>query len=72
VLNAYVARVQAAAEHDPAIAEQLLRIVSLQDPPTRMFRPSTAVPVLLRGRHRPPAAPVDAGAGNTPVTDPCA
>ena len=72
VLNAYVARVQAAAEHDPVIAERLLRVVSLQDPPTRMFRPSTAVPVLLRSLRRPLAAPVDVGAVNTPGTGPCA
>ena len=55
VLNAYAGRVQAAAERDPVIAEQLLRVVSLQDPPTRLFRPSTAVPVLLRGLRRRPA-----------------
>jgi flavin-dependent dehydrogenase len=48
VLNAYAGRVQAAAEHDPAIAERFLRVASLQDPPTRLLRPSTAVPVLLR------------------------
>jgi 2-polyprenyl-6-methoxyphenol hydroxylase-like FAD-dependent oxidoreductase len=72
VLNAYVARVQAAAVHDPVIAERLLRIVSLQDPPTRMFRPSTAVPVLLRSLRRSPAAPVDAAAVHTPATGPCA
>ena len=65
VLNAYVTRVQAAAEHDPAIAAQLLRVVSLQDPPTRMFRPATAVPVLLRSLRRHPARTVVAG---TPVT----
>jgi 2-polyprenyl-6-methoxyphenol hydroxylase-like FAD-dependent oxidoreductase len=68
VLNAYVARVQAAAEHDPVIADRLLRVISLQDPPSRMFRPSTAVPVLLRSRRRRPPAPIDAGAVKTPVT----
>jgi protein-S-isoprenylcysteine O-methyltransferase Ste14 len=52
VLNAYVARMQAAAEHDPVIADRLLRIISLQDPPTRMFRPPTAIPVLLRSLRR--------------------
>ena len=70
VLNAYAGRVQAAAEHEPAIAERLLRVVSLQDPPTRLFRPSTAVPVLLRSLRRPPAPAVDASVASTPVAGP--
>jgi 2-polyprenyl-6-methoxyphenol hydroxylase-like FAD-dependent oxidoreductase len=68
VLNAYAGRVQAAAEHDPVIAEQLLRVISLQDAPTRLFRPSTAISVLVRGLRRRPA-PAAAG---TPVAGPCA
>jgi 2-polyprenyl-6-methoxyphenol hydroxylase-like FAD-dependent oxidoreductase len=55
VLNAYAGRVQAAAEHDPAIAQRFLRVASLQDAPTRLFRPSTAIRVLLRGLRRRPA-----------------
>ena len=54
VTNAYVDRAQTAAEHDAELARRLLRVVSLQDRPTRMFRPSTAGRV-LRGnlrRHR--------------------
>ena len=69
LLNAYAGRVQAAAGRDPAIAERLLRVVSLQDPPTRLFRPSTAVPVLLRRPRRRPAPTVDAG---TSLIGPCA
>jgi 2-polyprenyl-6-methoxyphenol hydroxylase-like FAD-dependent oxidoreductase len=72
VLNAYAGRVQAAAERDPAIAEQLLRVISLQDPPTRLFRPSTAVPVLLRSLRRGPAGTVDTSTASTPVAGPCA
>jgi 2-polyprenyl-6-methoxyphenol hydroxylase-like FAD-dependent oxidoreductase len=60
LLNAYAGRVQAAAARHPAIAERLLRVVSLQDPPTRLFRPSTAVPVLLPTLRRGPA-PTAAG-----------
>jgi len=70
VLNAYVDRVQAAAEHDPVIAGRLLRVISLQDPPTRLFRPSTAIPVLVYSLRRRPAVPVDAGAVDTPVVGP--
>jgi 2-polyprenyl-6-methoxyphenol hydroxylase-like FAD-dependent oxidoreductase len=72
VLNAYAGRVQAAAERDPAIAEQLLRVISLQDPPTRLFRPSTAVPVLLRSLRRGPAPTVETSTAGTPVAGPCA
>jgi 2-polyprenyl-6-methoxyphenol hydroxylase-like FAD-dependent oxidoreductase len=71
VLNAYARRVQAAAERDPAVAEQLLRVLSLQDPPTRLFRPAVAAPALLRtarlsgagsgGRRRAAAGPCRAG-----------
>jgi 2-polyprenyl-6-methoxyphenol hydroxylase-like FAD-dependent oxidoreductase len=56
VLNAYARRVQVAAERDPVVAERFLRIASLQDPPPRLFRPSTARRVLLanlRRRHVP-------------------
>jgi 2-polyprenyl-6-methoxyphenol hydroxylase-like FAD-dependent oxidoreductase len=57
VINTYVDRAQAAAEHDAVLARRLLRVVSLQDRPTRMFRPSTAGRVLLGNlrRRRPPA-----------------
>ena len=57
VLNVYVAWVQRAAERDPVVAEQFLRIASLQDPPTRLFRPSTVRRVLLPNlrRRRSPA-----------------
>jgi 2-polyprenyl-6-methoxyphenol hydroxylase-like FAD-dependent oxidoreductase len=56
VINAYVDWAQTAAEHDPVLARRLLRVVALQDRPTRMFRPSTARRVLLgnlRRRHVP-------------------
>ncbi|HJU03178.1 MAG TPA: hypothetical protein VJ966_18435, partial [Actinomycetes bacterium] len=65
VTNAYVARAQTAAEHDPVLARRLLRVVSLQDRPTRMFRPTTAGRVLLGTlrRRRDPA--IDAGASSS-------
>jgi 2-polyprenyl-6-methoxyphenol hydroxylase-like FAD-dependent oxidoreductase len=58
VINAYIDRAQTAAEQDPVLARRLLRVVSLQDQPTRMYRPSTAGRVLLANlrRRRPPAA----------------
>jgi 2-polyprenyl-6-methoxyphenol hydroxylase-like FAD-dependent oxidoreductase len=81
VLNAYASRVQAAAESDPAIAERLLRVISLQDPPPRLFRPSIAVPVLLRSLRRGPAPTINtstastantASTASTPLAGPCA
>ncbi len=59
VINAYVKRVMTAAERDPAVAEQFLRVNALQDPATRLFRPSTALRVVLAGLRRHPAAAID-------------
>ena len=47
VINAYVNQVLIAAERDPAVAEQFMRVVALQAPSKRVFRPSTALRVLL-------------------------
>jgi 2-polyprenyl-6-methoxyphenol hydroxylase-like FAD-dependent oxidoreductase len=52
VLNAYAGRVAVAAERDPVVAERFLRVASLQDPPPRLFRPSTARRVLLANLRR--------------------
>jgi 2-polyprenyl-6-methoxyphenol hydroxylase-like FAD-dependent oxidoreductase len=60
VINAYVDWAQAAAEHDPVLARRLLRVVALQDPPTRMFRPSTARRVLLGNLRRRRIPAIDA------------
>jgi 2-polyprenyl-6-methoxyphenol hydroxylase-like FAD-dependent oxidoreductase len=59
VLNAYAKRVQVAAGRDPVVAERFLRVASLQDPPPRLFRPSTARRVLLANlrRRSAPAVP---------------
>ena len=47
VINAYVNRALIAAERDRAVAERFFRVATLQDPPMRLFRPSTALRVLL-------------------------
>jgi 2-polyprenyl-6-methoxyphenol hydroxylase-like FAD-dependent oxidoreductase len=52
VLNAYARRVAVAAERDPVVAARFLRVASLQDPPPRLFRPSTARRVLLANLRR--------------------
>ena len=60
VIGAYVGRVQAAAEHDPAVAGQFLRTASLQDPPARLFRPAIALRVLVGTLRRRPAPMTEA------------
>jgi 2-polyprenyl-6-methoxyphenol hydroxylase-like FAD-dependent oxidoreductase len=52
IINAYVNRVLTAAERDPAVAEQFLRINALQEPFSRLVRPSTALRAMLAGRRR--------------------
>ncbi len=53
VIGRYAARVQRAAARDPVVAAQLLRVASLQDRPTRLFRPAVALRVLRHGAQRP-------------------
>jgi hypothetical protein len=53
VINAYVTRVQRRAERDPVVAQQFLRVAALQSRAARLFRPSTALRVLLDGGRRP-------------------
>jgi hypothetical protein len=52
VINAYVNRVLIAAERDPAVAEQFMRVVALQSPSMGVFRPSTVLRVLLDNLRR--------------------
>jgi hypothetical protein len=59
VLNGYINRVLAAAERDPALAVQFLRVAALQHSATRLLRPSTAVRVVLGNLRRRRAPAVD-------------
>jgi hypothetical protein len=59
IVNAYVNWVLTAAERDPAVAEQFLRVAALQDPATRLFRLPTALRVLLGNLRRHPEPAID-------------
>lgn len=50
IINAYLERVQAAAETDPAVVQQFLRSMNLVDPPCYFLRPSTMLRVLTKSR----------------------
>jgi 2-polyprenyl-6-methoxyphenol hydroxylase-like FAD-dependent oxidoreductase len=60
VINAYIERVLTTAERDRVVAEQFLRVAALQDPVTRLFRPSTARRVALSSLRRRPTPAIDA------------
>src|SRR6185437_5975399 len=52
IINAYLDRVQAAAETDPAVVQQFLRSMNLVDPPSHFLRPPTMLRVLKESRKR--------------------
>jgi hypothetical protein len=40
IMNAYMDRVLTAAEWSPVVAEQLMRVTGMVDPPSRLMRPA--------------------------------
>ena len=52
IINAYVARVQAAAAVDPAVGLAFLRVANTVDRPEKLLRPSVALRVLRTGKAR--------------------
>ena len=55
--NAYVARLQAAAEHDPELSEAFIRVAGLVDPPQALMRPRLLLRVLRASRAARRAGP---------------
>jgi 2-polyprenyl-6-methoxyphenol hydroxylase-like FAD-dependent oxidoreductase len=58
-IGGYAARATRAAARDAVLAKRLLRVASLEDPPTRLFRPGAVVRILRSGA-RPAGSPADA------------
>jgi 2-polyprenyl-6-methoxyphenol hydroxylase-like FAD-dependent oxidoreductase len=59
LINAYVDRFQAAAEHDIVLTERFFRVAGLLDPPARLFRPSTMLRVLVGNLRQRPVPTID-------------
>ena len=56
IAGAYVARLTAAAAHDPALARAFMRVTGLVDPPEAILRPAIALRVLRPHRQTTTAA----------------
>jgi 2-polyprenyl-6-methoxyphenol hydroxylase-like FAD-dependent oxidoreductase len=57
ITNAFTQRVLTAAESDPFVAQEFMRVVGMLEPPSRMLQPSFVLQV-IRASRRPRAHPI--------------
>ncbi|AFC45195.1 MULTISPECIES: FAD-dependent oxidoreductase [Mycobacterium] len=50
ITNAYLRRVMAAAETDPVVVQQFMRLIGMVDRPSRLLRPSMVLRVMTKSR----------------------